>query len=75
MLNGLSGWCSNAQIQTVVKKVEVFPDIGDTNITSDSTDLANATKPLPIVIDKKTLEFKSGMNVLGRAITLTNIFR
>lgn len=79
MLNGLSGnrnwlrWCSNAQIQTVVKKVEVQPDFDDTNSTSDY--LSNATKPPPIYIDKKSLQFKSGMNVLGRAITLSNIFR
>uniref|UniRef100_A0A673I4W2 Amino acid transporter n=1 Tax=Sinocyclocheilus rhinocerous TaxID=307959 RepID=A0A673I4W2_9TELE len=50
------------QIQTVVKKVEVQPDFDDTN----STDyLSNATKPPPIFIDKKSLQFKSGMNVLG----------
>uniref|UniRef100_A0A673LLD4 Amino acid transporter n=1 Tax=Sinocyclocheilus rhinocerous TaxID=307959 RepID=A0A673LLD4_9TELE len=49
-------------IQTVVKKVEVQPDFDDTN----STDyLSNATKPPPIFIDKKSLQFKSGMNVLG----------
>uniref|UniRef100_A0A671NID4 Amino acid transporter n=1 Tax=Sinocyclocheilus anshuiensis TaxID=1608454 RepID=A0A671NID4_9TELE len=50
------------QIQTVVKKVEVQPDFDDTN----STDyLSNATKPPPIFRDKKSLQFKSGMNVLG----------
>ncbi|XP_077101648.1 excitatory amino acid transporter 2b isoform X1 [Siphateles boraxobius] len=52
------------QIQTVVKKVEVQPDLGDTNSTL-SDYLSNATKPPPIFIEKKSLEFKSGMNVLG----------
>lgn len=73
MVNWLR-WCLNAQIQTVVKKVEVQPDPVDPNSTM-SDFLSNATKPPPIIIDKKSLEFKSGMNVLGRAIILSNIFR
>ncbi|TRY85799.1 hypothetical protein DNTS_011852 [Danionella cerebrum] len=52
------------QIQTVVKKVEVQPDLDDTNSTM-SEYLSNATKAPPIFRDKKTLQFKSGMNVLG----------
>ncbi|XP_039526188.1 excitatory amino acid transporter 2b isoform X2 [Pimephales promelas] len=52
------------QIQTVVKKIEVQPDLDDTNSTM-SDYLSNATKPPPIIIVKKSLEFKSGMNVLG----------
>ncbi|XP_016114294.1 excitatory amino acid transporter 2-like isoform X1 [Sinocyclocheilus grahami] len=50
------------QIQTVVKKVEVQPDFDDTNSTDH---LSNATRPPPIFKDKKSLQFKSGMNVLG----------
>lgn len=65
-------WCWHAQIQTVVKKVEVQPDFDDTN----STDyLSNATKPPPIFKDKKSLQFKSGMNVLGRATILADAYR
>uniref|UniRef100_A0A3B4DG82 Amino acid transporter n=1 Tax=Pygocentrus nattereri TaxID=42514 RepID=A0A3B4DG82_PYGNA len=52
------------QIQTVVKKVEVQPDFEDTNSTMDDF-LSGATKPPPIFKDKKSLQFKSGMNVLG----------
>ncbi|KAI7790604.1 putative excitatory amino acid transporter 2, partial [Triplophysa rosa] len=51
------------QVQTVVKKVEVQPDFDDTNSTGDYH--SNATKPPPIFIDKKSLQYKSGMNVLG----------
>lgn len=52
------------QVQTVVKKVEVQPDFDDTNSTGDY--LSNATKPPPPIFkDKKSLQYKSGMNVLG----------
>lgn len=57
--------CLNIQVQTVVKKVEVQPDIDDTNSTMGDY-LANATKAPPIFKDKKSLQFKGGMNVLGR---------
>ncbi|XP_051545406.1 excitatory amino acid transporter 2b isoform X1 [Myxocyprinus asiaticus] len=52
------------QIQTVVKKEKVQPDFEDTN-SSMADYLLNATKPPPIYIDKKSLQYKSGMNVLG----------
>ncbi|XP_067293244.1 excitatory amino acid transporter 2b isoform X1 [Pseudorasbora parva] len=52
------------QIQTVVKKVEVQPVLDDTNGTMADL-IANATKAPPIFIAKKSLQFKSGMNVLG----------
>lgn len=57
--------CLCSQIQTVVKKVEVQPDFDDTNSTMDDF-LSSATKPPPIYKEKKSLQFKSGMNVLGR---------
>ncbi|XP_027029012.1 excitatory amino acid transporter 2b isoform X1 [Tachysurus fulvidraco] len=52
------------QIQTVVKKVEIEPEYDDTNSTMDEF-LSGATKPPPIFKEKKSLQFKSGMNVLG----------
>ncbi|TNN87847.1 Excitatory amino acid transporter 2 [Liparis tanakae] len=51
------------QIQTVTKKVEVVI-VEDINATSVEGLLANITKE-PQFIVKKTLQFKSGMNVLG----------
>ncbi|XP_030650304.1 excitatory amino acid transporter 2 [Chanos chanos] len=51
------------QIQTVVKKVEIIPEDDDSNATM--VDYLNTTKPPPIYKDKKSLQFKSGMNVLG----------
>lgn len=51
------------QIQTVTKKVEVVvPE--DVNATTMDGLLANVTKG-PQYIVKKSLQFKSGMNVLG----------
>lgn len=52
------------QIQTVVKKVEIEPEHDDTNSTIEEF-LSGATKPPPIFKGKKSLQFKSGMNVLG----------
>ncbi|XP_077452141.1 excitatory amino acid transporter 2-like isoform X2 [Stigmatopora argus] len=51
------------QIQTVTKKVEVVIE-EDVNATTMEGLLANITKEPPFVV-KKTLQFKSGMNVLG----------
>uniref|UniRef100_A0A8C3B1K1 Amino acid transporter n=1 Tax=Cyclopterus lumpus TaxID=8103 RepID=A0A8C3B1K1_CYCLU len=51
------------QIQTVTKKVEVVI-VEDINVTSVEGLLANITKE-PQYIVKKSLQFKSGMNVLG----------
>uniref|UniRef100_A0A3Q4BQP7 Amino acid transporter n=1 Tax=Mola mola TaxID=94237 RepID=A0A3Q4BQP7_MOLML len=50
------------QIQTVTKKVEVV--VEDVNATSVEGLVANITKEPQYVI-KKSLQFKSGMNVLG----------
>ncbi|KAJ8412879.1 hypothetical protein AAFF_G00104610 [Aldrovandia affinis] len=55
------------QIQTVSKTVEVIPDYTeDVNTTMDDY-LLSGTKapPEPIFVIKKSLQFKSGMNVLG----------
>ncbi|KAG7473823.1 hypothetical protein MATL_G00099940 [Megalops atlanticus] len=54
------------QIQTVTKKVEVQPDEKEVNGTMEDF-LLNTTLPTPEpqYIVKKTLQFKSGMNVLG----------
>lgn len=51
------------QIQTVTKKVEVVVE-ENINATTMETVLANVTKE-PQFIVKKSLQFKSGMNVLG----------
>lgn len=50
------------QIQTVTKKVEVV--VEDVNTTAMEGLVANITKE-PQYIIKKSLQFKSGMNVLG----------
>lgn len=50
------------QIQTVTKKVEVV--VEDVNTTAMEGLVANITKE-PHYIIKKSLQFKSGMNVLG----------
>lgn len=50
------------QIQTVTKKVEVV--VEDVNATTVEGLVANITKE-PQYIIKKSLQFKSGMNVLG----------
>lgn len=50
------------QIQTVTKKVEVI--VEDVNTTAMEGLVANVTKEPQYVI-KKSLQFKSGMNVLG----------
>lgn len=55
------------QIQTVVKKVEIEPEYDDTNSTLEDF-LSGATKPPPIFKEKKSLQYKSGMNVLGMEI-------
>lgn len=46
-----------------MKKVEVEPEY-DTN-SSLQNFLSGATKPPPIFKEKKSLQYKSGMNVLG----------
>ncbi|XP_068578508.1 excitatory amino acid transporter 2-like isoform X1 [Cebidichthys violaceus] len=51
------------QIQTVTKKVEVIIE-EDVNATTAEGLVANMTKE-PLFITKKSLQFKSGMNVLG----------
>ncbi|XP_005802292.1 excitatory amino acid transporter 2 isoform X2 [Xiphophorus maculatus] len=51
------------QIQTVTKKVEVVVE-EDVNVTTVEGLVANITKE-PQFIIKKSLQFKSGMNVLG----------
>lgn len=51
------------QIQTVTKKVEVVIE-EDVNATTMEGLVANITKE-PQYIIKKSLQFKSGMNVLG----------
>lgn len=51
------------QIQTVTKKVEVVIE-EDVNATTMEGLVANITKEPQYVI-KKSLQFKSGMNVLG----------
>ncbi len=65
-------WSSNSslvsfvpltQIQTVTKKVEVVIE-EDVNATTVEGLVANITKE-PQYIIKKSLQFKSGMNVLG----------
>lgn len=45
-----------------MKKIEVKP-VFDPNSTLD--DLTSATMPPPVFKTKKSLEYKSGMNVLG----------
>lgn len=50
------------QIQTVTKKVEVVSE--NINTTAMEGLVANITKE-PQFIIKKSLQFKSGMNVLG----------
>lgn len=50
------------QIQTVTKKVEVV--VEEVNTTAMEGLVANITKEPQFVI-KKSLQFKSGMNVLG----------
>lgn len=52
-----------SQIQTVTKKIEVVPEEVNATTVMDGL-LANVTKE-PQFIVKKTLQFKSGMNVLG----------
>lgn len=46
-----------------MKKVEIEPEY-DANSTMEDF-LSGATKPPPIYKEKKSLQFKSGMNVLG----------
>ncbi|MBN3275051.1 EAA2 protein, partial [Polyodon spathula] len=60
------------QIQTVTKKVQVFPEPAEMGKEGNSTmdpflEAVNATvvPPDPVFITKKSLEFKGGMNVLG----------
>ncbi|XP_039599916.1 excitatory amino acid transporter 2b [Polypterus senegalus] len=59
------------QIQTVTKKVQVFPDVSEPTDQGNSTvddflEVVNATvAPEPMYVTKKGLEFKGGMNVLG----------
>ncbi|XP_018621040.1 excitatory amino acid transporter 2b isoform X1 [Scleropages formosus] len=55
------------QIQTVSKKVEQIPDYTDeVNSTVDDFLLGSTKKPPePVFVIKKSLQFKSGMNVLG----------
>ncbi|KAK6472719.1 excitatory amino acid transporter 2-like isoform X1 [Huso huso] len=60
------------QIQTVTKKVQVFPEPEEMGEEGNSTmdpflEAVNATvvPPDPVFITKKSLEFKGGMNVLG----------
>ncbi|KAK6472765.1 excitatory amino acid transporter 2-like [Huso huso] len=60
------------QIQTVTKKVQVFPEPEEMGEKGNSTmdpflEAVNATvvPPDPVFITKKSLEFKGGMNVLG----------
>ncbi|MBN3271711.1 EAA2 protein, partial [Polyodon spathula] len=60
------------QIQTVTKKVQVFPEPDEMGEEGNSTmdpflEAVNATvvPPEPVFITKKSLEFKGGMNVLG----------
>ncbi|XP_051779571.1 excitatory amino acid transporter 2b [Erpetoichthys calabaricus] len=59
------------QIQTVTKKVQVFPDVPEPTDQGNSTvddflEVVNATvAPEPMYVTKKGLEFKGGMNVLG----------
>ncbi|XP_058858073.1 excitatory amino acid transporter 2-like isoform X3 [Acipenser ruthenus] len=60
------------QIQTVTKKVQVFPEPEEMGEKGNSTmdpflEAVNATvvPPAPVFITKKSLEFKGGMNVLG----------
>ena len=50
------------QIQTVTKKEEVIE--AEVNSTLDDF-ITNATKAPAVFVVKKTLQFKSGMNVLG----------
>ncbi|KAI1904013.1 hypothetical protein AGOR_G00001320 [Albula goreensis] len=54
------------QIQTVTKRVELVPEPKDVNASMEDL-LLNATMatPEPQYIIKKSLQFKSGMNVLG----------
>ncbi|XP_048828078.1 excitatory amino acid transporter 2-like [Brienomyrus brachyistius] len=55
------------QIQTVTRKVEQVPEYTEeVNSTLDEF-LLNATRPPPepVFVTKKSLQFKSGMNVLG----------
>lgn len=54
---------TSLQIQTVTKKVEVVIE-EDINATTMEGLVANITKEPQYVI-KKSLQFKSGMNVLG----------
>ncbi|MGH0179825.1 UNVERIFIED_CONTAM: hypothetical protein FKN15_002374 [Acipenser sinensis] len=61
------------QIQTVTKKVQVFPEPEEMGEEGNSTmdpflEAVNATvvPPDPVFITKKSLEFKGGMNVLGK---------
>lgn len=59
------------QIQTVTKKVLVPPPIEETpNVTDSAFALMNETvreaSPEAQLVIKKGLEFKDGMNVLGR---------
>lgn len=63
----LSHWL-HLQVQTVVKRIEIEPEYDNTNITSEVFETF-ATKPPPIFKEKKSLEYKSGMNVLGREQT------
>lgn len=56
--------CMNIfQIQTVTKKVEIAVE-EEVNVTTVEGLVANITKE-PQFIIKKSLQFKSGMNVLG----------
>ncbi|KAG9337006.1 hypothetical protein JZ751_029923 [Albula glossodonta] len=56
----------NDEIQTVTKRVELVPEPKDVNASMEDL-LLNATMatPEPQYIIKKSLQFKSGMNVLG----------
>lgn len=55
-----------------MKKVEIEPEYDDTNSTMEDF-LSAATKPPPIFKEKKSLQFKSGMNVLGMKPDMQNI--
>lgn len=61
ILPHLTRWSVCVQIQTVTKKVEVA--VEEVNVTAEAL-VANITKEPQFVI-KKSLQFKSGMNVLG----------
>lgn len=47
-----------------MNKIEIEPEYDDTNSTMEDF-LSAATKPPTIFREKKSLQYKSGMNVLG----------